>query len=865
MGEKKKYKLKELKTYASEEWLFKEKMYQSVFVEKETDWIQAELSLYNILFDEEDWKCKIRYEAYDNAKASTKKKVFSHEEEREVPKTENVIKYRSGWGNAKKTFWKKGDYIWHAYVDDELVATKEFYVDDFPLPTSESNPWFDISNIRFYEEGKAGTPFGSRKYHTQFVGKDTRYISTEFTLRNKRKDPWHCELEFFYYDAQGRLRGQATRLFKVVGETTTTTFSWGNESKNIWKDGAFTVEIIFMHQRIAIVPFNVGQVWIEGEPTIANTELINGNDPTMVPDEEQLDDLIAKLDELIGLTDIKTRIREYIEYLKFEKLRKEKGLASPKGINLHTVLTGNPGTGKTTVAKQLGKIYRAMGLLTSGHVHEVDRSDLIGEYIGQTAPKVRDAIEKARGGILFIDEAYALYRKDTANDYGHEAIEILLKEMSDGPGNLVVIVAGYPKEMTAFIESNPGLKSRFNHFFHFPDYLPEELSEIADLGFKKLELTIEQDAKNLLDQQLIKAFRSRDRSFGNARYVMSLVDESKMNMGLRLMKDEKLDDLSKEDLSTVTLDDVQDIFIQPQSKKLKLAVDNELLRLGLHELDELIGMEPVKNQIRELVKLVTYYREIGKDVLNQFVMHTVFTGNPGTGKTTVARIFAKIFKALGLIEGGHLIECDREALVAGYSGQTATKTAAVIDRAMGGVLFIDEAYALVNGPGDSFGMEAIQTILKRMEDRKTSFIVIAAGYPDNMHQFLHANPGLRSRFEKSIHFEDYNAEELLKIAEYMLSIENYKLSNEARTRLTEYLTTAFDNRDKHFGNARFVRKTIQQISRDHDLRLADIPAEKRTLKMIEEITLEDLKNLIDKSDLGGTPTIGFQRNNTPSN
>lgn len=856
MATKKKYKLKELKTFTSDEWLLKQKIYQCVFLEDHVDWIQAELSLYNILFDEEDWSCKIRYEAY---KSGSTKAAFSHEEERNISKTENIHYFRSGWGNEKKTFWKKGNYTWKAFVDDDLVATTQFYVEDYGPITPEKNHYFNITNVRFFEEGEVAISPEDRRYYTQFIGNECRYISTELTFQNLIKKSWVCELQFFYYDQSGRLRATANRVFTVDGDKSITTFSWGNESKNIWRDGQFTVEIIFLDQRIAIVPFSVGPQWIEGEPEIGNTELIPGNIVSNEPNEKTLEDLLGTLDEMIGLTDIKKRIRDYIEYLKFEKIRKEKGLQSVDGIKLHSVLTGNPGTGKTTVAKQLGKIYKAMGLVTSGHVHEVDRSDLIGEYIGQTAPKVRKAIEKARGGILFIDEAYALYRKETEKDYGHEAIEILLKEMSDGPGDLVVICAGYPNEMNEFIESNPGLKSRFSHFFHFPDYFPEELFEIALKGFEKRELALDEEALELLDYQLTKAFRSRDKNFGNARYVMSIVDESKLNMGLRLMKSEKVDKLTTDDLSTITKEDVQRIFTQSKSKKLQLGIDNELLKLAMRELDELVGLDNVKTEIRELVKLVTYYREIGKDVLNHFVMHTVFTGNPGTGKTTVARIFAQIFKALGLIESGHLVECDRESLIAGYSGQTAIKTAQVIDRAMGGVLFIDEAYALMNGPGDTFGMEAIQTILKRMEDHKSAFIIIAAGYPDNMHQFLQSNPGLKSRFEKTIQFPDYSAEGLLKIAEYMFDLDNHRMTQEARIKFQEFLDEAYAGRDKHFGNARFVRKIVQQTVRDHDLRLAGMSSEDRTLDMIEEITPEDFKNLPPFASTR-SGSIGFQRN-----
>ena len=188
--------------------------------------------------------------------------------------------------------------------------------------------------------------------------------------------------------------------------------------------------------------------------------------------EKTLEELLKDVDDMIGLDNVKKSIHENITYLNFTKLRKEKGFNDGSDISLHSVFTGNPGTGKTTIVKKLGQIYKKMGLLSKGHVFEVDRSVLVGEYIGQTAPKVKKAIDDARGGILFIDEAYSLARSgDDSKDFGKEVIEILIKEMSDGKGDIAIIVAGYPKEMNTFIDSNPGLKSRFSQYFHFDDYI----------------------------------------------------------------------------------------------------------------------------------------------------------------------------------------------------------------------------------------------------------------------------------------------------------------------------------------------------------------------------------------------------------
>ena len=229
------------------------------------------------------------------------------------------------------------------------------------------------------------------------------------------------------------------------------------------------------------------------------------------------------------------------------------------------------------------------------------------------------------------------------------------------------------------------------------------------------------------------------------------------------MDNEKPEEFEEVDLETVVLNDVQKIELQRPKRLPNLPIDQKLLDRALADLNSLIGMEQVKRDIIETVDLVRFYKESSRDVLNKFYLHTVFVGNPGTGKTTVARILTKIYKALGILERGHMVETDRQGLVAGYVGQTAIKTASQIDDSMGGVLFIDEAYALTSGTnggmagGSDFGNEAIQTLLKRMEDKRGAFFVFAAGYPENMETFLKANPGLRSRFDKVLKFEDYSS------------------------------------------------------------------------------------------------------------
>ncbi len=414
-------------------------------------------------------------------------------------------------------------------------------------------------------------------------------------------------------------------------------------------------------------------------------------------DERPLEEILSELNSLIGLENIKTKIREYIDYVSFLQLREESGLLDKEEVVLHSVFTGNPGTGKTTVVKLLGKIFNSMGLLSKGHVHSVEANDLIAGYIRQTGKDTKKAIEKARGGILFIDEAYMLHKDGASGDFGPEAVAALITEMSDGAGDIAIMVAGYPDEMEGFLKSNPGLKSRFRNYFHFEDYLPDELSRIAEFAAKKKGVTISKGAAVKLDKVLTDAFRKRDRSFGNARFAFALIDEAKINLGRRIMKDSSIEKFTKAQLSTLMEDDIEDVSNPNIEKNLHLGIDENLLKEAIAELNNLVGLTNIKQEVNELVKLTRYYKDNNRDILNAFSMHSIFTGNPGTGKTTVARIIAKVYKALGMLERGHIIDADGSDLEAAYLGQTALKTKELIMKSMGGILFIDEAYSITEG------------------------------------------------------------------------------------------------------------------------------------------------------------------------
>ncbi|GAB4135048.1 MAG: hypothetical protein Fur0041_08840 [Bacteroidia bacterium] len=870
----KNYKFKGLKTYSSDEWMANStKKYRTVFDRAETTYIRVEFSFYNKLFDEQEWTCKVYLKCYELT-GTEKKELCNLDTERKITVDENIVFIRDGWGNAKEgAYWKKGKYIWEAWIDEEKVGETAFIINDVGIVTASDNPYFDVEYIKLYIGGYNDWEKKERTYLKKINRDTTQYVWVEARLKNKISEDWSYELFFNFMDDAKQLKGQVIRTGDIPegkkDYSYTFDVGWGNDKPGSWKDDRYSLELLFMDTLVARIEFESGIEEVEGDPELilSTDKLIKIDSDTKTEKaqlnlkEESLDELLEKLDKLIGLTEVKKNIKDHINYLNFLKIRKEKGFEESGKLQLHSVFTGNPGTGKTTVVNMLGNIYKKMGLLSKGHVVEADRADLVGEYIGQTAPKVKKLIDKVRGGILFIDEAYSLARQgDDAKDFGKEVIEILLKEMSDGEGDIAIMAAGYPREMETFLTSNPGLKSRFGHYYHFEDYLPDELLQIAIAASDKRSVKLTDDAKKYLELQLIELYRTRDRSFGNARLANSIIDEAKMNMGLRLVKTGNLSELTEEQLSTIEREDLEKIFGSKAKTKPDLGINEKLLRDALEELNSLVGMANIKAEIQELIKLVRFYRETGKDVLNRFSLHAVFTGNPGTGKTTVARIIADIYKALGLLEKGHLVETDRQGLVAGYVGQTAVKTQEKVDEAIGGVLFVDEAYALGEGGAGDFGKEAVEVILKQMEDKRGRFAVIVAGYPDNMYKFLETNPGLKSRFDRHYVFHDYSSEELFFIAQMLLKKENLTPTPDAETHIRNYLQALYDSRDKFFGNARTVRQMVGEAVKNQHLRMAALTAEERTQEMMNTLTMEDVAEFEIKAAAPSRKQLGFRLN-----
>lgn len=861
------FKLRAIKVFGSKENLYKnEKKYRLVYDVTEARYIYCELSFFNKLFDELDWIANTRFICKNRI---TGDQVCELKKTVEVRRDQNIVYVREGWGTPETGWWQHGAYIWEVYLEDELIGMTPFNIVNGGTVSADENPYFELQEIRLFESDANGMPRDERIYLQSFDAKTTRYINVELKLKLLQEivEDFPLELQFNFYNDSGQLKAVMAfyKEIRTLTDTIVIDTGYGANKPGYWFEDQYTLEVIFMDQLIAVIPFEIGQEdVIEPEPLKYLTSKSTGNLPHLTPPDRKLsfEEAKAELDQLIGLTSVKGQINELASYLQFLKIRQEKGLEDNQKINLHSVFVGNPGTGKTTVANMLGKIYQSLDLLPHGKVHEVGRADLVGEFIGQTAPKVKKALDTARGGILFIDEAYSLTnRGDNNKDFGQEVIEVLLKELSDGAGDLAIIFAGYPKEMTQFLNSNPGLNSRLRNVIHFPDYSPNELMEIAEYTARKRGVLMGDDARKVLHKKLVEIYRNRNDQFGNARYINGIIDEAKHHLAIRLMKNhEDLNGLAPEKLSEILPIDIRKTFPSNIEENDLLPIDEALLDDAMTQLNSLIGLDNIKKEVDEISKLVRYYREIGKDIRKAFSIHTVFTGNPGTGKTTVARLLVQVYKALGILDRGHTIEVDRKSLVAGYVGQTAIKTSEMIDKAIGGGLFIDEAYSLSTGGNNDFGREAIETLLKRMEDDRGKFLVIVAGYPDEMKAFIEANPGLMSRFDKQFNFPDYNEDELLKIAELMFEDEGLEMEKPAEEHLKTYIENLLKRKHKYFGNARTMRKIVQETIRRQNLRMAEMAAHDRTEEMTKLITLTDIENFtLMESEVEDKRGIGFNK------
>lgn len=519
-----------------------------------------------------------------------------------------------------------------------------------------------------------------------------------------------------------------------------------------------------------------------------------------------------ELDRMEGLEVVKSRIKRIEAYVKRRQKMILDGRISPNKPprSMHLVFLGNPGTGKTTVARLIGEMYRDLGLLKNGRVNPVKAEDLIAEYEGATRIKTNEQVDKSMDGVLFIDEAHQLTENNDV--FGKQALGVILTRMENDRDRLAVIVAGYTNKIKEFLKSDVGLSSRFPESNHlvFPDYEPDELMNIlrrylVDDG-RQLSEAFERSIREVVEN----LYNERDQeTFGNARKMRELADDIGEEQDTRLADRELTTEpqLEPEDIPTI-----YQRYLLPDAPKM-----DDLLS----ELNTLVGLERVK----VLVQKAAYRLEADKTRLAKGKqvetpnMNMCFIGNPGTGKTTVARMMGKIYHSVGRLRSDKFKEIRASDLIAGYVGQTSGKAEEAIKDALDGVLFIDEAYALDPGnPEDTYKKDAINKLMQYIDAHSNRMIVILAGYPEQMERLLNSNPGLTRRFPKIMPFDDYSDDDLLEILRRKIHAKNVSISPGIFPKARTYFLNIRQRDGVNFGNAGVVNTLISEMEDSQNIR-----------------------------------------------
>ncbi|MFC3996041.1 AAA family ATPase [Nocardiopsis sediminis] len=555
---------------------------------------------------------------------------------------------------------------------------------------------------------------------------------------------------------------------------------------------------------------------------------------------QPLPDLLAELDAMVGLEGVKREVRALVSFQQVSEKRREAGLPA-LNVGRHLVFSGPPGTGKTTVARLYGRILRSLGVLEPGRFIEASRADLVAEHLGGTTKKTAELFARARGGVLFIDEAYTLARKfGSGNDFGQEAIDTLIKLMEDHREEVVVVFAGYSSEMREFIGANPGLKSRISRIIDFENYSPDELSVIAAGMARDQGYVLDDGVPDLFTRHFRRM--PRDETFGNGREARRIFEAAIQRQAVRLSQEGAVLDAAS--LALLTVADLEGVVETGLASRVGAPRDREQAAALLGRLDAMVGLAEVKREVADLIDLISASRRRRAAGLQAASpsRHLVFAGPPGTGKTTVARIYGELLAALGVLAQGQVVEASRADLVGRYVGETAQLTRAVFDSARGGVLFIDEAYALARegGSGHDFGREAVDTLIKLMEDHRDEVVVIAAGYTAEMLGFLATNPGLASRFSRTITFAPFAAGELVDIFRGMAGAGDFVVPGETADTVAAYLAAHADRFAD--GNGREVRKLVESSITRQSRRIERLAAGR-------EPSVDELKALLPE-DIG---------------
>ena len=522
------------------------------------------------------------------------------------------------------------------------------------------------------------------------------------------------------------------------------------------------------------------------------------------------------LDRLVGLDEVKQQLKTIVNTYTYLQSRKD--IAKVR-ISVNAIVIGETGTGKTMLAEILRDYFYKHKIIEKPKLTMVDAVDY-----QRFVDKWDDNIKKAKGGILFFDNVQKLLPDKYSNQVN--PLDKLFVEMDKWEDNPIVVISGLTKGLEDFLESNPAVTNRFKYTFRLPTPGYHELADICKMNLRtKYGITkFSQEAENQLSRYFKYQIKTKDELFGNGHLANKTAEDIFTQFISR-----------GADATEVERDDIKGYV--PEERTIE-----DILR----DLDRYIGMDEVKSAVREMaysVQNAMQRAERGLGEQEKMSMHIILTGNPGTGKTTIARKLGEILASVGYLDSGHVVEVDRAKMVSPYQGETPKVVDRLCDKAMGGILFVDEAYTLAPlsaaGERDNQGAQALEKLMKRMEDDRGKFIVIAAGYRMEMENLFRINPGFRSRFNYFLDIKDYTPDQLFQIMLVFAKDKKYIFSKEGEELAKKMITEMYNSRDKDFANGRTMRSLFDQICKKQAQRLQGASIANMTNEELMTIKEED--------------------------